>query len=1135
MGHESFVLEQTLDQAFGRYLLAVERNEDVEPDAFVRGYPEVAEPLRACLATLGQVQRMAGPMVAEQSPAAASVDTAKDLSVAATIAAAEANPATEQIEAALPLGGTFGRYRIQRQLGRGAMGAVYLAYDEQLHRQVALKTPRFVGGHAHELTERFYREARAAAQLRSPHICPVYDVAQIGGVHYISMAYIEGPTLSEAIRDRSLSDPRQIAEVVRKLALALQKAHNQGIVHRDLKPGNVMLDSEGEPIVTDFGLARQIDDSAELTQRGTLVGSPAYMSPEQIDGAPENIGPASDIYSLGVILYELLAGRPPFNGSVLSILSQIACDEPPRPSQLVPGLQAAAPLEDVCLRMIAKRVEDRYRSMSEVADALLPLTHPQRPVPAAPAAMLQPGTSHRRPFARRLALVAVLIGVLGVLAGVVFVVTDRGRLEIRSQVEDVQIVLEQDGSELVVLDLQTGTQVRWLPSGEYELKAVGDANGVQVDKTGFQLTRGGKVIVNVSRTGGKSAVGDAGVLERPDASAAAGDVLTMYGAKPDWMTRVLFSRDGRHAISTSSEIYVWDLATGKLVRKFGKRRGDTWALALSPDGRNVLASDREQIGLWELETGKLLRESQGHLLPVWSVAFAPDGSRFASAGEDSWIRVWNSETGQPLGEIPTPGVTTRSLAFSPDGKYLASGHFANKPPGAATDVVRLWNAETLRLVRVLPETKWNVCSVTFSPDGKTLASSSLEPNASIRTWDVASGRPGRIFQGHAGAEYAVYSLDGRLLVSCGYEASETNTQLDRSVRVWDAATGAELQRWIGHTAGPLCVAVSPDGRSVLSSGKDSTVRLWRLPEDPQSQRLAQAAVVIASHDAPVSCVVFSPDGQRIASTSSHGSVLIHDPHTGRQVRDLRGHQGPVPGLSFSADGAQLLSAGFDRTVRLWDVGRGAELRQYPGHTGLVHAAIWSPDGKLIASCTHEGTQGAIWIRDAKTGEVVRKFEGVSFQPFDLVWSPDGSQLLSGAHDGVLRLWDASQGTVVRAFRGHQDWIIRMAFSPDGKSAASASKDGTARLWDVATGVERRRFTGHTDLVGAVAISPDGRRILTGSLDQTMRLWDAMTGEELQRYQGHTGEVTRVAFSPKTPQCVSSSTDRTIRVWTLPGE
>ncbi|HXY32725.1 MAG TPA: serine/threonine-protein kinase, partial [Planctomycetaceae bacterium] len=303
------------------YLERVDRGEPVDRDEFLARHAPIAEQLRSFIDADDDLRKLAG--------AATPLDRAHDSTTSFVRHGQETvapQPfAQRSAEAAgSGLAGQFGRYRIIQALGRGAMGAVYLAEDTQLERRVAIKTPHFTEDPTGEQLERFFREARAAGNLRHPHICPIYDVGQIDGKHYISMAYIEGRPLSAFIRADKPQTERNILIVVRKLALALQEAHDHGIVHRDLKPANIMVDKRGEPIIMDFGLARQTGPGdIRLTQTGSIIGTPAYMSPEQVEGEPDNIGPPTDQYGLGVILYELLTRELPFRGSVMAVMGQI--------------------------------------------------------------------------------------------------------------------------------------------------------------------------------------------------------------------------------------------------------------------------------------------------------------------------------------------------------------------------------------------------------------------------------------------------------------------------------------------------------------------------------------------------------------------------------------------------------------------------------------------------------------------------------------------------------------------------------------------------------------------------------------------------------------------------------------------
>jgi serine/threonine protein kinase len=275
----------------------------------------------------------------------------------------------EAAEAGETIPKSFGRYEILETLGEGAMGAVYLAHDSQLNRKVAIKTPKFTRNADERLIKRFYREARSAAGIRHPCVCSIYDVGENDDVHYITMEYIDGHPLSDYINAAKPQPQRDVARLIRKVALGLHEAHSQGVVHRDLKPANIMIDTRGEPIVMDFGLACHAEqtDDVRLTNEGSIVGSPAYMSPEQIEGNSENIGPAADVYALGVVLYELLTGHLPFTGkgSTMAMIGAILTKEPDDPIKFREDLDPK--LSKICLTAMSKSIEGRIPSMRDFA------------------------------------------------------------------------------------------------------------------------------------------------------------------------------------------------------------------------------------------------------------------------------------------------------------------------------------------------------------------------------------------------------------------------------------------------------------------------------------------------------------------------------------------------------------------------------------------------------------------------------------------------------------------------------------------------------------------------------------------------------------------------------------------------
>jgi hypothetical protein len=400
----------------------------------------------------------------------------------------------------------FGRYRILRELGRGAMGAVYLAHDSQLDRQVALKVPQFTAEDGPEVRQRFLSEARAAATIEHPNVCPVYDVGEVNGTLYLTMAYVQGVSLAQLQVGATPLPERQAASLVRQLTVALQAAHERGIIHRDLKPSNIIINPRGEPVILDFGLARRLrQDEARLTRSGQPLGTPAYMSPEQVAGAIGVMGPGCDIYALGVILYQLLTGRLPFEGSMAEVLGQIVTQQPPAPSKYRAGLDPR--LDAVCLKALSKRVPDRYGSMRDLGAALADYLRSGPPPAANPidravAATTSVGRGARpRPAwlgRKRLLLAAGGLAFAGVMAVVllasviIWTTSSRGTIRIELEGPRAGVEVKVDGAPVDSAGTEEPLQLR---PGEHHLLVTGEQ--IQPVSTSFTVVRGDNPVLRV--------------------------------------------------------------------------------------------------------------------------------------------------------------------------------------------------------------------------------------------------------------------------------------------------------------------------------------------------------------------------------------------------------------------------------------------------------------------------------------------------------------------------------------------------------------------------------------------------------------------------------------------------------------
>jgi WD40 repeat protein len=726
-------------------------------------------------------------------------------SVAADQRAAGTNPPSfpQQLPAQL------GRYRILKLLGKGGMGSVYLTQDTQLDRPVALKIPHFDAADGPQVRERFYREARAAATLRHPGFCPLYDVGEIDGIPYLTMAYLEGKPLAEFARDRPLT-PRQSALLVRKLALALHEAHKRGVLHRDLKPANVMIDKRGEPIIMDFGLARRIRTrDPRLTQRGSLLGTPAYMSPEQVAGDIKETGPASDVYSLGVILYELLTGRLPFIGDAMAMLSKILMDEPPPPSAARPDLDPE--LEAICLKAMAKKIENRYGSMADFAEALT--FRLRTKLSASEPAALAPKPARRRRIPPWAWLIGAGVGLallllLGLCAVSMFrVKTKDGILVVAVNEPNTEVYL--DGARMTV---------SWGESGKKaEIHVKPGTHDVEIKKDGFSasgrkvtLEEGDRetVAVWLEKLPPKELGQAAQVVEVPKDR---GELIhEIHWERRGSIYTANFSPDGRHClISGDSDVtLLYDLRTGQPVGQ----RMKGYISVFMPGGKEILAGARpgSVFHVYDLDGGKV-REFHGKDL-LDNFWLSPRGDRLLTSSPGVH-RLLDMKDGQVMKTWACdPNVTF--TFFSPDGRYL----FRLVDGILPWQVYRTDDGEQIKAFE-------NLTGIDglrgFFPDGKRVFG---RTDNWLYVYDVSSGR--KLEELDLGRSYATavtLSPDGKRILAA---------HNDHHVRLWDLARRRELCSfpvWNVNKVHYMSLNFSADGQYGCAGGWPGWAYLWRLP------------------------------------------------------------------------------------------------------------------------------------------------------------------------------------------------------------------------------------------------------------------------------------------------------------------
>jgi WD40 repeat protein/serine/threonine protein kinase len=1056
-------------------------------------------------------------------------------------------------------GSQIGPYKLMEQIGEGGFGVVFLAEQQQpVRRKVAFKILK-PGMDSRQIVARFEAERQALALMNHPNIAHVLDGgAADSGRPYFVMDLVKGIPITKYCDEHQLT-LRERLVLFLPVCQAVQHAHQKGLIHRDLKPTNVLIamyDGRPVPKVIDFGVAKALGqpltDRTLFTGFASLIGTLEYMSPEQAEFNAQDIDTRADIYSLGVLLYELLTGTTPLTKQRMEevgtteLLRLIREEEPPKPSSRISQIKFAKP-------PAAEGVARPESSKGVAKEQPLELRPSKTPgVPPSPT-LAGSRTDAQASIAaqRRLDPARFSKEIRGELDWIVMKCLEKDRARryqtANGLARDIERYLNEEAVEAcppsVVYRVRKFAgkyrKLFWMAAAFVFLLAASavisswlafratqaeHTSNLERDRAEAEAKRSHRNLYDAEMRLAQSAWEEARIqrvlelLERHGPASGDEDLqgfewhylrrqidnslLTLAGHR-DLITSVAFSPDSKRLASASfdTKVMLWDAQTGRVMSTFNGHTAAVTCVEFSPDGSQLASGAGRTVLLWDANNGRILHRIQGHKFAVPRVAFSPDGKRLASASHDGTAKVWDTATGMMTLEFKGHSDLVHGVAFGPDGRWIASA--------SKDKTVKVWDAVTGVVIQELRGHLNEVKCVAFSLDGKQVASGSLD--RTVRVWDLASGR--ETLRGHhADRVFGVaFSPDGKRVASAS---------VDTTLRIWNVASGEEMLNLRGHLSWVSSVAFSPDGKRLASGSHDQTVKLWDVArrEETMMMRAPQQFLGVA----------FSPDGQRLASSGEDGHMKVWDASSGLEILTLPRQKAQVQCVAFSPDGNWLASACRDKSVRVWDAQTGRQIWDLKGPTEQAWTVAFSPDGKQLAAGSFDKT---VRVWDLASGQETLTLHH-SGPVFSVAFNPDGRRLASASADKLVRVWNTTSGQQTLILKGHTRGVTGVAFSPDGRWLASGSADSTVRIWDATSGEELQRLEGHIFGVNCVAFSPDGIRLASsgGSIDNTVKVWDTISGQETLTLKGHTYGIPCLAFSPDGQRLASAGYDNTLRVW-----
>jgi WD40 repeat protein len=884
-------------------------------------------------------------------------------------------------------GQQFGNYHLIHRLGGGGFADVYLGQHVRISsQQAAIKIL-----HLADVDERlFQQEAERMAMLRHPQIIRLYDFDIQQGIPFLVMEYAPHGSLANKHSGQRL-EIDVIIHYVEQIASALQFAHDHNIIHRDIKPDNILIDSQDELKVSDFGIAVVSKTGrSSLESSYNIGGTPYYMAPEMFRGKTEK---ASDQYSLGIMAYEWLCGKLPYTeGDFIQIGFQHNYEQIPSIRESIPTISPS--IEHTVLQALTKDPKSRFASVKMFADALTNNT-PEISNYGNGASILLPSTRSTYVSAAPLTKQSSRVPIGTTL------VTYKEHGNAWSTLAwspDSKFIATGNFAG----DVQLWDTVSWkLISTIYE--CIGTVNAVIWSPDGRKLA-----------------------FSSEDKTVQVWDARTwkcLFVSNFN-VTGMSWSPDGRHLAfytdMSKSTVQILD-ATSFKQQNFYKGHSE-WvtAVAWSPDGRKVASSSHDKtVQIWDSRKGKHLFSYKGHNQRVNTVAWSPDGSRLASGSTDKTAQVWDARTGHILLCYSGHTDAVNTLAWSPDGSKLASGGYLDD------GTLQVWDSRTGNCFFSYNTGGFGgVTNIKWSPDGNKI-SSNFWNNTEIL--DVYTGQSYFSRIGHAdNVKAMVWSPDGTRIATC--------SEYRDKVQVWNALTGQYLYSYTGHSENVNAVTWSPDGNKLASCSDDNTVQVW-------DANTGQHLLSYTGHSYQVYALAWSPDGHKLASGSGDHTVHIWDANTGQCFFTYKEHFGFVFAVAWSPDGRRLASGSMDKTVRVWDVITGQTLFSYRGHSETVLAVAWSPDGSKIASSSYDSERTAqVW--NSITGQLIFSFDGCS-NP--MAWSPEGKKLAISSLSHSVQVYNMVSGILLYNYTPYVNGVSVIAWSPDGSRIASSSF-GVVRIW-----------------------------------------------------------------------------------------